>query len=442
MLSIIALRRFYQVYNFTVNIVADILRYVISRLFIFCVLSIHSWEKFEKRLWVYAWSWEWMLKHLEIDASNKYQQLNDHYASRQYCMSNWRFKLIQFDYVEIFCLLKKKSMYLFTFQVDVSSCQFKNLLMKMISTNVRLNKSNSYIRSIMCSIISFTFIHLSHFAVHKFIAHSFFVLLLIILRLSNSFVCCSIIFYFNHRIAMSILNWNSRIKIDDLIFKIRNESLSNHVNSHDYVDKSLSIISKNVIALYVMIKHKINTTRNISSNQNRRLKVAFNKTIDKMKKRFVNIERQMSELQIKLNNDDARVRNKRICKMHERITFITTQISKRNDDSVYISHHHEFSKIMKELYALEQHAKEVFSYENWREEYWNETSELESRYYDNSSIASHSAIDVYFQIETVITLTLMWQIQSRLWLTSSYSLISWLNSTMRWSAKRRIDVLF
>ena len=429
-------------YNLTVNIVADILRYVISRLFIFCALSTHSWEEFEGRLWVYAWSWGWMLKHLEIDASNKYQQLSDHYASRQYCMSSWRLKLIQFDYVEIFCLLRKRSMYLFTFQVDVSSCQPKDLLMKMISTSVRLSKSNSYIRSVMCSIISSTSIHLSHFVVHKFIAHSFFALLLIILRLSNSFVCCSIIFYLSHRVAMSILSWSSRIEIDDLVFKIRSESLSNHVNSHVYVDKSLSIISKNVTALYVMIEHEINTTRSISSNQNRRLEVVFNKTIDKMKERFVNIERQMSALQINMNNDDARVRNKRICRMHERITSVTTQIPGRNDDSVYISHHHEFPKNMKELYALEQHAKEVFPYENWRREYWNETSELESRYYDNSSIASHSAIDVYSQIETVITLTLMWQIQSRLWLTSSYSLTSWLNSTMRWSARRRIDVLF
>ena len=349
-----------------------------------------------------------MLKHFEINVNNKYQQLSDHYASRQYCMSSWRLKLIQFDYVEIFYLLKKKSMYFFTSQVDVSSCQFKNLLMRMISTNVKLNKFNLYIRSIMCSIISFTFIHFSHFVVHKFIVHSFFVLLLIILRLSNSFVCCNIIFYLNHRIAMSIFNWSSRIEIDDLIFKIRNESLSNHVNSHDYVDKSLSIISKNVTALYVMIKHEINTTRNISSNQSRRLKIAFNKTIDKMKKRFVNIERQMSALQIKLNNDDAKVKNKRICKMHERITFITTQVSKRNDDSVYINHHHEFSKNMKKFYVLEQHAKKVFFYENWRKKYWNETNELESKYYDNSNIASHFAIDVYSQIEIVITLTLMW----------------------------------
>ena len=83
-----------------------------------------------------------------------------------------------------------------------------------------------------------------------------------------------------------------------------------------------------------------------------------------MKKRFVNIEKQINALQIKLNNDDAKIKNKRICKMHKKITFITTQISKSNDDFVNINYHYKFFTNMKKFYVLKQHAKKVFFYEN------------------------------------------------------------------------------
>ena len=218
-----------------------------------------------------------------------------------------------------------------------------------------------------------------------------------------------------------------------MIFRIQIEFLSNQINSHDYVDKFLSIISKNVIVLHNIVKHEIDTTRNISTNQNRRLKNVINKIIEKLKMRFEKIEKQIDALQIKLNNDVVKNKNKRICKMHERITFIKMQYSKRNDEIVFINHHFEFSKNMKKIYALKQHAKKIFFYKNWRLKYWNETNMnlIQCKYYDNSNIALHFAICVYFKIEIVITLMLIWQFRKRLCFESFCFLIFWLNFIKR-----------
>ena len=106
---------------------------------------------------------------------NNYNQLNNHYANRQYCMSNWRFKLIQFDYVEIFDLLKKK--YIFyaklTFQIDVSNWQLQNFLIEMINTSAKFSKFNTFSRFDQSCALFFLHIHFSHFVVRKFIVYLF-----------------------------------------------------------------------------------------------------------------------------------------------------------------------------------------------------------------------------------------------------------------------------
>ena len=111
---------------------------------------------------------------------NNYNQLSNHYANRQYCMSSWRFKLIQFDYVEIFDLLKKKNIYFMlnwrlklTSQIDVLSWQFQNFLIKMISTSAKFSKFNTFSRFDQSCALSFLHIHFSHFVVRKFIFHLF-----------------------------------------------------------------------------------------------------------------------------------------------------------------------------------------------------------------------------------------------------------------------------
>ena len=177
-MSIIAFRRFYQMYNFTMNIVSDILRYEISRLFIFCVLSIHNWKEFEKKLRMYAWSKSWKMNiqtfqckcHVIIIINWTIIMQIDNIVC-QIDVSSW-FNLITSKFST--CWKKK---YIFhaklTFQIDVSSWQSQNLLIKMISTNAKFNKFSTFNRFDQSCALFFLYIHFSHFVVRKFIVHFF-----------------------------------------------------------------------------------------------------------------------------------------------------------------------------------------------------------------------------------------------------------------------------
>ena len=89
------------------------------------------------------------------------------------------------------------------------------------------------------------------------------------------------------------------------------------------MNQVFTIVIQNVKILYVKISHEIDITKNFTINQIRSLRKKFDIAHEKLKNRFKIVDKQLVTIQFKLNNDIVKIKNDRLCKLHERITIIS-----------------------------------------------------------------------------------------------------------------------